>query len=210
MAKYFMQEMPDMRKEGETSLYPRMKITGICETSELVETCIKGSTFKSGEVRGALDLIAGAMARFMAEGRSVRIEGIGLFTPALALKKGKEREDSEGSSPRRNAASIEIGDVNFRADRTLIGETNTLCRLERGSGVRKCRKPKTTAEERLEMAKEYLERNPFLTVGEYLKMADLNRTTAAKELRAWSQDKESGIAVKGSGTHKVYVKAQER
>ena len=177
MAKYFMQEMPDMKKEGETILYPRMEITGTCETDELVEASIKGSTFNRGEVRGALDLIAGAMARFMAEGRSVRIEGIGLFTPTVKLKKGKERENIEGNSPRRNAASIEIGGINFRAERTLINETNILCDLERGSGVKKCKRPKTAAEERLEMAKRYLEENPFLTVSEYSKMTELNRTT---------------------------------
>ena len=202
-----MQEMPDMKKEGETILYPRMEITGTCETDELVEASIKGSTFNRGEVRGALDLIAGAMARFMAEGRSVRIEGIGLFTPTVKLKKGKERENIEGNSPRRNAASIEIGGINFRAERTLINETNTLCNLERGSGVKKCRRPKTTAEERLNIVKKYLEENPFITVSEYSKMADLNRTTAAKELKAWAADTESGIAIKGLGTHKVYINA---
>ena len=205
MAKYFMQEMPDMKKEGETLLYPRMEITGTCETDELVETSIKGSTFNRGEVRGALDLIAGTMARFMAEGRSVRIDGIGLFTPTVKLRKGKERENIEGDSPRRNAASIEIGGINFRADRTLINETNTLCDLERGSGVKKCRRPKTTPEERLAMAKRYLEENSFITVSEYSKITDLNRTTAAKELKAWAADTESGIAMKGLGTHKVYV-----
>lgn len=207
MAKYFMQEMPDMKKEGETLLYPRMEITGTCETDELVETSIKGSTFNRGEVRGALDLIAGTMARFMAEGRSVRIDGIGLFTPTVKLRKGKERENIEGNSPRRNAASIEIGGINFRADRTLINETNTLCNLERGSGVKKCRRPKTTAEERLNIAKKYLEENPFITVSDYSKMVELNRTTAAKELKAWAADTESGIAIKGLGTHKVYINA---
>lgn len=207
MAKYFMQEMPDMKKEGETLLYPRMEITGTCETDELVEASIKGSTFNRGEVHGALDLIAGAMARFMAEGRSVRIDGIGLFTPTVKLRKGKERENIEGNSPRRNAASIEIGGINFRADRTLINETNTLCNLERGSGVKKCRRPKTTAEERLNIAKKYLEENPFITVSDYSKMVELNRTTAAKELKAWAADTESGIAIKGLGTHKVYINA---
>ena len=204
-----MQEMPDMKKEGETILYPRMEITGTCETDELVEASIKGSTFNRGEVRGALDLIAGAMARFMAEGRSVRIEGIGLFTPTVKLKKGKERENIEGNSPRRNAASIEIGGINFRAERTLINETNTLCNLERGSGVKKCRIPKTTAEVRLEMAKRYLEENPFLTVSEYSKMTELNRTTAAKELKSWAADTESGITMKGLGTHKVYIRTNK-
>lgn len=202
-----MQEMPDMKKEGETLLYPRMEITGTCETDELVEACIKGSTFNRAEVRGALDLITGTMARFMAEGRSVRIDGIGLFTPTVKLRKGKERENIEGNSPRRNAASIEIGGINFRADRTLINETNTLCNLERGSGVKKCRRPKTTAEERLNIVKKYLEENPFITVSDYSKMVELNRTTAAKELKAWAADTESGIAIKGLGTHKVYINA---
>lgn len=165
--------MPDMKKEGETLLYSRMEITGTCETDELVEASIKGSTFNRGEVRGALDLIAGTMSRFMAEGRSVRIDGIGLFTPTVKLRKGKERENIEGNSPRHNAASIEIGGINFSTDRTLINETNTLCNLERGSGVKKCRRPKTTAEERLNIVKKYLEENPFITVSDYSKMVEV-------------------------------------
>lgn len=88
----------------------------------------------------------------------------------------------------------------------LSTKQTSLCDLERGSGVKKCRRPKTTAEERLAMVRKYLEENPFITVSEYSKMTELNRTTAAKELKAWAADAESGIAMKGLGTHKVYVR----
>lgn len=59
------------------------------------------------------------------------------------------------------------------------------------------------------MAKRYLKENSFITVSEYSKITDLNRTTAAKELKAWAADTETGIAMKGLGTHKVYVNSGE-
>lgn len=54
MAKYVMQEMKNLHKEGETILYPRMVIDGCCETEELVEMITKGSTLRKGEVLASL------------------------------------------------------------------------------------------------------------------------------------------------------------
>ena len=173
---------------------------------ELIERSIKGSTFNRGEVTGALNLIVEEMARIMAGGRSVRIEGMGLFTPSLSLKKGKEREELDGKSPRRNATSIEIGGINFRPDRELIKNTNLECVLERGGAVQKCRKSKYSEEDRLKLLDNYLENHPFITVGEYASITGLSRTTAARELRTWADTPDTGVAVKGSGSHKVYVR----
>ena len=58
MAKYVMQEMRNLHKEGETLLYPRMVIDGCCETEELVEMITKGSTLRKGEVMASLQLIS--------------------------------------------------------------------------------------------------------------------------------------------------------
>ncbi len=47
----------------------------------------------------------------MAEGRSVKIDGI--FTPSLTLGRDKEREDAKKGGKHRNAQSIFYGGVNF-------------------------------------------------------------------------------------------------
>lgn len=206
MAKYVMQEMRNLHKEGETLLYPRMVIDGCCETEELVEMITKGSTLRKGEVMASLQLIADGMATLMAHGRSVRIEGIGLFTPSLSLKDGKEREGINDETSRRNAQSIEIGNINFRAERSLIHETNSQCNLQRQKGDWRCNRSKYSPEERLTLALKYLESNPTLTIGEYEELTGLSHTAAGQELKKWASTPESGIYFKGRGSHKVYVK----
>lgn len=206
MAKYVMQEMRNLHKEGETLLYPRMVIDGCCETEELVEMITKGSTLRKGEVMASLQLIADGMATLMAHGRSVRIEGIGLFTPSLSLKDGKEREGINDDTSRRNAQSIEIGNINFRAERSLIHDTNSQCNLQRQKGDWRCNRSKYSPEERLALALKYLESNPILTIGEYKKLTGLSHTAAGQELKKWASTPESGIYFKGRGSHKVYVK----
>ena len=57
----------------------------------------------------------------MAEGRSVKIDGIGTFTASLVpLYKDKEREGAEEGSEHRNAQSIYVGNVNFRVDKIML------------------------------------------------------------------------------------------
>lgn len=201
-----MQEMKNLHKEGETLLYPRMVIDGCCETEELLEKITKGSTLRKGEVMAALQLIADGMASEMAHGRSVRLVGIGLFTPSLSLKDGKEREDTDGDSPRRNAQSIEIGGINFRAGKTLVRETNTRCDLQRQKGDWRCNTSKFSPEERLSIALDYLETNHSMTVGEYERLTGLSHTSAGRELKKWAATPNSGIYYKGSGSHKIYMK----
>lgn len=201
-----MQEMRNLHKEGETLLYPRMVIDGCCETEELVEMITKGSTLRKGEVMASLQLIADGMATLMAHGRSVRIEGIGLFTPSLSLKDGKEREGINDDTSRRNAQSIEIGNINFRAERSLIHDTNSQCNLQRQKGDWRCNRSKYSPEERLALALKYLESNPTLTIGEYKELTGLSHTAAGQELKKWASTPESGIYFKGRGSHKVYVK----
>lgn len=209
MAKYYMQEMPDLKKEGKTLLYPKMEIEGVCSTKELVTSGVKGSSVSKAEAMAVIELIAAEMAWRMAQGQSVKIDGIGLFTPSLSLKEGKEREEIDSNIPKRNAASIRIGSINFRADNGLVRETDTLCRLEKGSDVKRCKTSAHTAEERLEILKRYLDENKYVTVNKYMEISGLNRTTASKEIKAWTENEESGITYEGKGTHKIFVRKKE-
>ena len=202
-----MQEMKDFHREGEKLLYPRMIIRDCCGTDELAARAAGRTTLNPAEVKAALGLVARAMAWLMAEGRSVRIDGVGLFTPSLSLRKGKEREAADGSGRRRNAGSIEVGGVNFRPSKELLRETNCNCRLTRASGRIACRESEFTPEERLAMAQRYLEANAILTVSVYAALTGLSRTTAGRELRRWRDTPGSGIGIEGRGSHRVYVRA---
>ena len=205
MASYEMQESNLPNQEGKRILFPRMKLWGQANLENIIEKICEASSFTSGDVKGIVQALAEEIAYEMASGRSVKIEGIGVFPPALGLRKGVEREMGEAGSTKRNATNIQIDNVHFKADKELLRRTNAHCTLERST--RKFCKSSTqyTPEERLALAKQYLETHPFLTVTDYCQLTGLLRDTAAKELRHWKAEATSGIGSEGIGTHKVYV-----
>ena len=86
----------------------------------------------------------------------------------------------------------------------LIRTTSRKCRLERG-GVSRLRKSKLTLAERIQKACDFLEKNMFMRVPDYVRLTGLSRTTASMELRRLALDPTSGIASRGSRSQKFYV-----
>lgn len=209
MAYYVMEEMPDIHKTGERLLYPRFAMTEQVSTEAVAKTVAERSSFTVGDIEGVLKEVATEMARQMAHGNSVKIDGIGTFTPALTLCMDKEREEVGKDATHRNARSIVVGKVNLRVDMDLIRDTNRRCMLERAPWKTRRSSQKYTAEERQAMALKYLEEHPFLTIGDYQQMTGLLHTTAAKELKEWANLDDSDIDIMGRGSHRVYVRKQE-
>lgn len=208
MAKYTMQEMNDLNNEGKTLLYPRLINSGCRGTDELASYIAECTSFSKADVKGVLEQLARGIALALARGESVKLDGIGLFTATLGLREGKAREEPDGSGSRRNASSIEINNVVFRADKKLVRMTNEHCRLERVSGKFPRRVSRYTPGERLALALDYLSSHPYLRVADYAAMTGLSRTVAGRELRRLYQTPGSGIGASGRGSHRVYVRAQ--
>lgn len=53
------------------------------------------STFTPGDIIGLVKSLTQAIAREMGEGHSVKVDGLGVFTPSLGLREGFERESAE-------------------------------------------------------------------------------------------------------------------
>lgn len=209
MAFYEMKEMPDINKTGERILYPRLAIVSQTSTEELVREITSGSSFTPGDVEGLLVQLSVEIARQLSQGRSVKLDGIGVFTPSLALREGKEREEATEEGERRNAQSIMVGNVNFRVDKSLLRSVNGRCRLERAPWKSGRSSRKFTEEQRQALAVKYLEEHPYLTVADYRTLTGLLHTTAANELRKWAKQPDSKIDTSGRATHRVYVLRQE-
>ncbi len=201
-----MEEMPDIRKTGKKITYPKFARIENMSTKELAKRIEDVSGFSAGDIEGVFLQASIEMAHLMANGYSVKIDGIGTFTPSLALCKGKEREEAGDGGTHRNAQSIVVGDVNFRVDRTMIRNINSRCNLERAPWKRQHSSQKYTPEQRLTLALEYLEKHAFLTVREYRRLTGLLQTAATNELRQWAHQPDSGIGIDGIGSHRVYIK----
>lgn len=206
MAYYVMEEMPDIHKTGERVLYPRFAMIEQISTDQLAKAVAESSGFNVGDIVGIVKQISIEMAHQMAQGRSVKLDDIGTFAPALALREGKEREEAGKDAQHRNAQSIVVGKVNFRVDMDMVARINGRCQLERAPWKSRRSSQRFTPEQRLALAVQYLEAHPYLTVGEYQRLTGLLRTAATNELRQWAYQEDSGIDTAGRGTHRVYVK----
>ena len=206
MAEYDMQELTLPSEDGKRILYPKMQLYGQKDLNYIAEQVAYANTFTRGEIRGLVQAVAEEIARSMGEGYSVKIEGLGIFTPSLGLREGKEWETGEKDEPRRNAASICMKDINFKADKDLVYETARHCTLQRAQ-YKKCHRSSQmfSPQERLERAKEFMHKNTFMYVADYCRLTGLMKTAGANELKAWAAQPENGIDYRGQGTHKVYV-----
>lgn len=209
MAEYTMQEVEDLNNAGKTLLYPRMIIEGKCGSDELAKAMTRGTFISSGEAKAMLCLLGREIAKQMALGRSVKIDGVGLFSPSLGIKKGKERENADGSGTRRNASSIMVNGVHFRPDKELLVETDRRCNLSRAKTKFARHRSRYTPEQRLDLARQLLADQPFITVKGYALLTGLSQTTAGRELRRWAETPGSGIGKDGFGTHRVYVAKEQ-
>ena len=205
-AQYIMKKMPDIHGTGEEITYPQMVMTGQTGTRELAEYISAKCAFAKGVTEGVILELGEALAHEMAMGRSVKIEGIGVFSPALARREDKDREKTDENAVPRNAQSIVVGNINFRADKRLVGETRRKCRLERAHWRPRRSSQKYVPEQRLDIARKYLEENPYLTVRIYCRLTGLLKSSATTELRKWAHTPESGIGISGYGSHRIYIK----
>ena len=206
MAKYIKQEMPNMNGTDEPQVYYRLKTDRNISSKEFVKNISRnGSATDRGEIESILIRIADGLAELLGNGYSVTLNGIGTFKAGLGLKEDKEMDTFDGDEAKRNARSLQLTNINFRADKTLIKEANQRCKLER-AGESRLRQSPYSKEERLQLALEYLDKNGAMHIADYMELTGLSRTTATLELKAFRQDPTSGITFVGRGSSKVYVK----
>lgn len=209
MAEYIKQEMNDLDGSGKKRTFYRMKTYQRINMREFVsELAQPGSGLSEGSVLHVLSNMAEKLAYYMGQGYTVTIDGVGTFKPTLGLSADKGTETIEEDAPERNARSIEVNGVNFRASQELIRRTNRHCNLKRG-GNSVLHSSRYSEQERLALAQQYLSTHTLMRIADYVQLTGLSRTTATRELQRFRQDPNNGIMVSGMGTNKVYVKRKD-
>ena len=206
MAKYIKQEMNDLSGKGEKKVYYRLQTErniGFDELAREIES--RHGMMNRGLVKSVMAYVVDAMAELMGKGYSVSIDGLGTFRASLGLEKDKEMDSFDEGETKRNARSLRLTGINYRADKELIKNANHHCKLERAGESRLHHSP-YSQEERLKMALQYLEIHGAMRVVDYMNLTKLSRTKAAMELKGFGEDSSSGITFIGRGSAKVYVK----
>ena len=206
MAKYIKQEFTSIRGEGEASAFYRMETSRKVTMDEFVkETSFPGYGISEATAKQVLSQAATTLARLMAHGCAVTIDGIGTFKATVGVCEGKEQDAFVENEPQRNAQSIEVKGVHYRADSKLIKHVRTQCTLERGEQNRIKRSP-YTLEERLARAVQYIEEHGYMRTRDYAELNGLSLSAATVELRRVRKEESSGIKAIGRGSSLIYVK----
>jgi predicted histone-like DNA-binding protein len=206
MAKYIKQEVPDMLKTGNQKVFYRLKTEGNIDFEEFVSRmAYPGSGISRGEALRILLTASETLAGLLAEGYSVSLDEWGTFKATIGLEEGKEMDMIDGIATKRNARSLRVNGIDFKVDKKLVRNVASQCKLER-AGVSRVRRSPYTKEDRLQRAKNYLSKHGFMRVKQYMQLTGLGHTTAANELRAFSDDLSTGITIMGRGSAKVYIK----
>ena len=201
--------MSDLDGTGVKRVFYRMKIEENIDANQFMdEIAYPGSGLTRSTVVSVMTAVAEQLARCMANGHSVTLEGIGTFKPKLGVVKDKEIDTLEGGEPQRNARSIEINGINFRADKSLIRKTDRHCMLTRG-GTSRIKPSPYNEDERLAKALHYLDEHPFMHISDYMRITGLKRTNATLELQRFRHNPSSGITISGWGRHKIYVRRKQ-
>ena len=207
MAKYIKQEMIDLTGKGEEKIYYRLQTERNIGFDELVQEIeLRHRIMNRGLVKNVMTHVVDAMAELLGKGYSVSIDGLGTFRASLGLKEEKDMDTFDGDEAKRNARSLRLTGINYRADKELIKNANRHCKLERAGESRLHHSP-YTKDERLKLALQYISEHGAMRVVEYMNLTGLSRTKATLELKEFRQDASSGITYIGRGSAKVYVKA---
>ncbi len=200
--------MADIQGTGETKCFYRLQTSGNLSPKELItRIAYPGSGLNQGTVAHVLQSLKDEMARAMADGYSVSVDGLGTFKASIGVREDKEMDTIDGDEPKHNATSLQVTGINYRVDKDLIRDTDSHCRLTRGEVRELCRSP-YTKEARLQLALDFLNdpTHPFLRLDDYAILTGLSKSVASKELIEFRENAETGITTTGRGTNKVYVK----
>ena len=202
-----MEEMNIPKGDGLKRMFPRLIGLRSLSHEDLVNHVANHSGFERGLVEGVLSRVVECVGEMMgSQGASVHIDGLGTFTPKLAMKKEQAPADGEAETTRPNARSICVSGVNFRPDRELILNIDDNCDLQRSPGkdtIRPNASPFTLAQRRARL-EEYLAETPFINGTKYAELMAMPHTAACKELRTFAEGDDALLTYQGRGSHRIY------
>lgn len=212
MTQYIMRRFAEgMHGEGE-KLFPKLINSQVVSTSTLAEHIETGTSFTTSDVRGLITAFVDEIKAALSAGHSVKIDGLGTFSPVLGLVEKSQRGAWKDTAGRTTTAhNVHLKRVAFRPDTRLKSDLEQHMKLEKAddSAIDGVKPVSSTLDERLAKAKAYLAEKSFMRVANYAALTHLSYSTAAKELRTLAADPASGIAAQGVRAGRIYVLSEE-
>lgn len=207
MARYIKQEMADIRGDGNQRTYYRMKVERNIGTREFIRHMTHpGSGLSESMAIHVIEALGEQLARDLAEGYSVTIDGLGIFTATVGLDK-RSRKATDGADAKYNARNLTVDGVRYKADKGLVTDIALQCDLRKG-GESHLRRSPYSREERKQMALEYLAdpAHPMMRLADYALLTHLSRSAASRELRELCMEEDSPLKASGRLSSMVIIR----
>ena len=207
MAKYKLQELPDMQGEGKRKVYPKMVINRTLNLEDLTEKMKSHHrAFSPSTIEAVVMDLEDMMVEVLSMGYNVKLDGIGTFSLSLGFEDEKPTEMQE-EGDKMLYRKVGVKNVNFKVDPEMLLQLRKEIDLEREmSGVKVIKKNLFSKEERIARALQVIERDGYITLTDYAHINNLSRTAASAELKEITSDANSPIDWRGNGSHKVWIK----
>lgn len=207
MAKYKLQELPDMQGEGKRKVYPKMVINRTLNLKDLTEKMKSHHrAFSPSTIEAVVMDLEDMMVEVLSMGYNVKLDGIGTFSLSLGFEDEKPTEMQE-EGDKMLYRKVGVKNVNFKVDPEVLLQLRKETDLEREmSGVKVIKKNLFSKEERIARALQVIERDGYITLTDYAHINNLSRTAASAELKEITSDANSLIDWRGNGSHKVWIK----
>lgn len=207
MAKYKLQELPDMQGEGKRKVYPKMVINRTLNLEDLTEKMKSHHrAFSPSTIEAVVMDLEDMMVEVLSMGYNVKLDGIGTFSLSLGFEDEKPTEMQE-EGDKMLYRKVGVKNVNFKVDPEMLLQLRKETDLEREmSGVKVIKKNLFSKEERIARALQVIESDGYITLTDYAHINNLCRTAASAELKEITSDANSPIDWRGNGSHKVWIK----
>ncbi len=212
MAKYKLQELPDMNGDGKRKVYPKMLTHRTLSSSELVDYMHSYNHALSKSVAEAVMVdFRDTLVRLLSMGYNVTLDELGTFSLSLGFEDDKPTE-MQSDSDKMTYRKVGVKNVNFKASPELVKDLKlqTDRGLERDmGGVTVIRKELYTRDQRIARALDVIDENGFIGLADYACINNLSRTAASLELKEICAEEGSPIRSTGRHSHKVWVRRKE-
>lgn len=203
---YSLHEMADMHGDGEKKIYTKPDHYDQLSYGVFLDEVSHMSGINKSIILGALAAVSSRMDFYLEHGHSVKIEGLGTFSPALAQKKEDEPTKRYATYDQRG---VYLSTINFLPDRDWIKRLRLSSKPKFSGQTYHQRGERFTKEERLQRAIDFIRENGLMRVAEYQMLVRCAHTSACDELRAFARNPECPIESRGKGSSLVYVLRKE-
>lgn len=217
MANYVLKELHKEMGNGKKTVFPKIQTYSLHDFETVIEHMrVYTGNLSEGTIRAVIDALVQTMKSWMPLGHNIKIDGLGVFSLSLGFDMSSPSEQAlaqnggeSGEGTKTKYRHVCVKSINFKPDAQLLKDINSEASFTRAeSSVVTSKRCTLKTEERISRALAIIDKQGFMTLGEYAIATGQSRTTASQDLKRLVAQEKSDLTTRGSGSHKIWVRRE--